>query len=183
MTKKTPKGHTLGKQEFLKLAKELRTESAGAETILKHLKQLNTALHDKHTADSGPRAFLREGGLPTVIRLIRGTATSDSTPNADSLPCAMSEQAGQVLTALLRGKIGITELGVARGVESPLVDALRDAPDIVARVSAAHGLLVIAQARPTRRKAMVEEGVMGLLLRLSSELGKKKNYISPARGG
>jgi hypothetical protein len=172
MTKKIPKSHTLGKQEFLKLAKELRTETGGAETILNRLKQLNTALHDKRTADSGPRAFLREGGLPTVIRLLRGTATSDSTPTADSLSFAISEQAGQVVTAFSSSKIGKAEIGVAKGVIPLLVDALRDAPDILARISAAHGLLVIAQARPIRCKAMVEEGVVGLLLRLLNELGK-----------
>ncbi len=101
MPRKGPKGHSPEAQAFLKLAKELRTETS-TEGILNHLKQLNTARLDELTATTGLRLFLREDGLSTVIRLLRGTATPGCTPDADSLQSAISEQAGQVLTAVHR---------------------------------------------------------------------------------
>jgi hypothetical protein len=171
MPKKAPKSHTPEDQVFLTVAKELRMETT-AGTILNHLKELHTALKDERTADNRLRLFLREGGLPTVIGLLRGRATTDSTPDADSLPSAISEQAGDVLTALLGSKSGPTELAVAKGVVPLLLDAVRDAPTSPARLSAAHGLLVVADARPTMRRAMAEGGVIGVLLRLLIDCGE-----------
>jgi hypothetical protein len=149
------------------LAKELHMETS-AEIILGHLQQLNTALQDEVTADNKVHLVLREGGMPTVIRLLRGTATSDSTP--DSTRSAISKQAGEVLAALLHSEVGVEEVATSRGITQPLVDALRDAPDFVARVTAAHALSIIAEAQPRELKAVEELGLMGLLLGVLNEL-------------
>jgi hypothetical protein len=66
-----------------RLTEDLRTESL-PEVILDRLKVLKLALKDESEGDKTVRWFLRAGGLPTIIRLLRGTATSDTRTAMDS---------------------------------------------------------------------------------------------------
>ncbi len=182
MSSEVPGSRTPEESVFVKLANQLRTETS-AETIVENLWQLNKALQDE-IKDEGLLLFVRAGGLPDVIRLLRGPAPSDSGATADGMPLAVSQQAEKVLAALLCSDSGMAEVGSAKDIIPALVDALGDAPDYSARAMAAHALMVIAQAQPTGRKAIAEAGVMSLLVDLLTfweDLGRHAEKVEPAR--
>jgi hypothetical protein len=153
------------------VAKDLRSE-VSAKTSLERLMVLNLALQDELSAESGLPLFLKEGGLPPVIRLLRGPTTPDTTVFAESVSNAISLQAAKVLNALLSTTRGLTELlSGAKGFIPPLVDALRDASNKVARLAAAHALALLANVQPENRRAIAEAGVIGLLLAFIVDVG------------
>jgi hypothetical protein len=79
-----PVSPPLDEEAMKRLTEDLRTES-WPPLIYDRLKALNLALEDKvgSVGDNAGRLFLRAGGLPSVIRLLRGTAWSH-TPTATS---------------------------------------------------------------------------------------------------
>jgi hypothetical protein len=167
-----PKPRAREKDVFRTLAEDLRTE-ASPDTILEHLEVLITGLDDPLSGDdkvhtleeagkvaaSRARIFLKAGGLPAVIRHLRGATTSDAPSGA------ISSRAATALWELLkRNDAVMAELHVAENVMLPLLDALRDAPAPVARSVAAQALLDIAGVHPGQGKVMAEAGVIGMVV-------------------
>jgi hypothetical protein len=66
-------------EAFQKLAEDLRTETS-AQAILNHLEAVVAGIEEPLWAEKRAHAFLQAGGLATLIRHFRGTATSDAIP-------------------------------------------------------------------------------------------------------
>jgi hypothetical protein len=161
-----------------RLAEKLRTATS-AERLLEHLSVALSAFSNAvallKAGDETTLAFLRAGGLPTLIRHLGAPATPLRSPRADVTPAdislAISEVAAAALRALFHCSDTVTaELGAAPGVIPALADALRDAPSVMSRSVSAAALGVLADAEPLRCNIMAEAGVMGLLLSLHRDL-------------
>lgn len=161
------------------LAKELLMETS-PETILQNLQAIKVSFCrplDLATAGRGPLKFLRAGGLPAVVRHLRGTATSGAANDPDASPSAISNAAAEVMSELLSdrackmGACTLAEVKAATGVVPPLIDALRDAASNKARAMAAHTLGILAKAQPPDSRAMAEAGVIGLVLDFYAKIG------------
>ncbi len=152
-----------------RLAKDLRTKTS-ARAILKRLEALTKALEDQQMADKVALAFMRAGGLPTLIRHLKGSAPS--APTSDPrLALLRPSEAGLTLLALLRCQNAMmAELQAVTGVITPLIEVLSDRVSLN-RCVALSTLLVLAMAQPGHLKAMAEEGLMRLLLEFYIELG------------
>jgi hypothetical protein len=159
----TPEQNRQKKKVFQTLAEELRTETS-AEVILDRLKALSLALDDQAMADTGALVFVRAGGLPTIVRLLMGVATADGKLDAKLSTATISGYAGGLLERILNNTANNGERNFPRELVPHLINALRDAPDFVARVAAAQVLLVLAITQRAQRKAMVDAGVMGAML-------------------
>jgi hypothetical protein len=88
---------------FTQLAEDLHTATS-AETIRERLDTIYFALRDEQSAGNGhPGAleFHRAGGMPTLVLLLKGFATSDAQTDADSMDSEISNNAGCVLSLLL----------------------------------------------------------------------------------
>jgi hypothetical protein len=179
--KRARKKPTAEKAAFQKVAKNIHklatdlSKETTPSAILKHLEALTAKLNDEDelTADAAAIVFLGAGGLPPVIRNLRGTAASHPTPHPDVSPDAISAEAGRALTQLLRYEDVMPELLSTRGFTPALLDALRDAPDNEARLAAVRGLWIYAQEDPEQWKAMAESGVFESLLALFDEMGEE----------
>lgn len=136
---------------------------------------LRTLVAILQVSDEGARVFLRAGGLPTLIRHLRGAATSDSDQAVASPDVA--DWAAEALSAL-RNTRSKVRLGLSMSDIPPLVDALRDAPTLGSRCEAVDLLLVLAKAQPSECTAIVEAGVFGLVLTLHAMLS---DYTGQAR--
>jgi hypothetical protein len=170
MGKGVPGRNARNKEVFQSLAEDLRTETL-AEVILDRLKALDVALDDKVMASSGPLAFIRAGGLPTLIRLLKGASTSDGTQDAESTLDAVSGHAGVLLKRILQDIVKKGELKFPGELLPPLIEALGDAPSLVARLAAAQVLMLLAHTKPAQRRAMAEAGVMGAVLAFFASVG------------
>jgi hypothetical protein len=107
------------KAELQILARDLRSETS-AGTILIRLKALNAALEDEKTADQRALVFLRNGGLRTIVRLIRvPPATSDPTADPDSLLLATRTLAAEAFNRLLHSDAVVAEMRFVKGIVLP----------------------------------------------------------------
>jgi hypothetical protein len=167
-----------------RLAEKLRTATS-AEALFDHLGVALSVFSNEVAGDETTLAFLRAGGLPTLIRHLGAPAAPLRSPHADVTPAdisvAISEVAGAALRALFHRSDAVTaELGAATGVIPALADALRDAPSVISRSVAAEALCVLAKAQPVRCKQMAEAGVMGLLLSLHRDIWESDADASEA---
>jgi hypothetical protein len=156
-----------GQEALLLLAQELR-EISSAESSLHRLTELKGAIIDSSAADDVPPATLALL-LPIVICLLRGNPTSASASDAD-LRSAISVQAGEVLDRLVSQDGRGHKLALTPGLVSPLIKALRDAPNLGSRITAARVLTMIAEGQATQRRALARAGVMGLTLACLNEV-------------
>jgi hypothetical protein len=148
------------------LAEELRTETT-ALAILHHLAGLVAELDDAQTGPQWAHLFLRAGGLPAVIRHLRGTPAGGATPNLTPLSCHISHKAGEALLSLLHHRDAAhAELRNITNILPPLLDAMRHAPALYARSAATRVLLALAEAQPKECWAMAAGGVVALVLSL-----------------
>jgi hypothetical protein len=160
-----------------KLAEDLRTETSPA-AIVGCIKALCKRLDDEARADYVALVFIRAGGLPALIRHLGGFATS--APTADPEATArVRQEAAEALRALMGGTQDMeimAELRAARGVIAPLLDVLRgpqdsNMPEVFISCSVAcDTLLALAVADRVHREAMVDGGVIGLLLALCADV-------------
>jgi hypothetical protein len=179
-------GLTGNKELCKRLAEDLRRE-ASAETILECLKTLITAIDaGLSTGDeTGGVAFLQAGGFSMLIPLLKGITTSDAKPSAGSTSSQISARAGEALSMLLTLDGTPGEIVIPTEAIPQLIDALRDAPDVLGRVVASKYLLVLASAQPALRRTIADAGTMGLLLTFfvdaeASLLVRDKQQLSPA---
>jgi hypothetical protein len=148
------------RKTFIVLTKLVRTETS-PEMIVDRLQILKRALQDEEVTDMCALIFVRNGGLPTLIRHLKGVATSDGASNADVTPAMISAYAGETLHMILNSNNRKAELVSPPGIIPPLIDALRDAPHVLARTAAAQALLLLVLTQPAGHRAMVDAGVMG----------------------
>jgi hypothetical protein len=148
------------------LAEDLRTETV-PRTIVERLRALYAALDDVQTYDYLAVMFLRAGGLPVLIPLLRGTtATSGATSDPETPLQVMAELAGLTLLKPLLSTALMAELPSPTATVPPLIDVFRDAPLDMGRLLAAQVLLQLAKGEPAHRRAMAEGGVVGLVGKL-----------------
>jgi hypothetical protein len=154
------------------LAEGLRIETSPAK-VLKNLHAVTAVLAEPQTGGDAARMFAQAGGLPPLIRHLAGTATSPATssatssPNSDAeiTPFTISEAAREALEAIHLHPVAKTPGFIsAVGDFTPLLDALRDAPSVHARSTAAAVLFHLARTQPMRGKAMADAGVLRLAL-------------------
>ncbi len=156
---------------FQMLADNLATEAL-PEVYLERLKLLVAGLHDPWLGEHRALTFLQAGGLPVIIRHLRGSAAAGAVIHVNALSCSISSNAATALTTLLnRDTATLAELSVATDMMPPLIDALSIAPDWTARSAAAHALLQIAKAHPAQQKAMADAGLFELVTAFYTRLG------------
>jgi hypothetical protein len=144
------------------LAEQLRIETS-PEDILKCLMALGVLLSDDQAAKNVSLIFLQADGLATLIRHLRGSPTSDGTPDQGSTSCAIADEAAAVYFRW--HSCGITdELSAATHLIPSAIQALCDAPTMLARSVALQVLHVHAPARPAACEAMIEAGVIEHLI-------------------
>jgi hypothetical protein len=158
---------------FHRLAEDLHTATS-AETILERLKTLCTALSDEEAAGNGhPGAldFERAGGLPTLVVLLMGVATSDAQTDADSMDSEISQGAGRAFSSLLVSLSKEGKIFFDGWIVPELIHALRDAPDSLARLVAAQALCAVCSV-PAVRTMIADAGAMGLVLAFLVDVGE-----------
>lgn len=162
---------------FQKLAEDLRTETS-AKAIVSRLDALITGIRgplnadNPLTADKRAASFLQAGGLPALIPLLRGIATSGATSASGATSHDTSDKAAQALLALLSiNSATRTELSTATNAVPPLIDAFRAAPTPEARSAAAAMLHMLAVAHPEECGAMAEAGVVELVIAFYIDVG------------
>jgi hypothetical protein len=166
------------------LAEDLRTETS-AETILERLDALFTALDVRESVgnrDIGV-VFLRAGGLPTLIRLLKGTPTPHAATGENSMHADVSKKAALALSALLATNGAYGGIMFPGWVVPLLTDALRDAPDDFGRLVAAQALWALASTQLNARRIIADGGAMGLVLALLVDVGDlvwDKEHWGPA---
>jgi hypothetical protein len=151
-----------------KMVRDLQKQTSPM-VICASLEMLTNSLNDKAMGEKVAIMFVRAGGLPSLIRHLGGAPTSTRTVYMRTRTSNEATRAFGTLIGLCNDAL-LAEMQLATGVIMPLVDALRDAP-LLSRTAAATGLMLIAHAQPTQRKAMAEAGVLGLLLTLSVDHG------------
>jgi hypothetical protein len=174
METRAPKRSTNEEATFQKLAEDLRQETS-PQVIFSCLKALREELDDPHTAGHRTHIFLQAGGLLPLIRHLMGTtSTTSSQAHASPIdPSDLSHEAARTLSWVLGQGETALELRVAKGLLPPLIDALRGAPAMPARTTAAFGLAMLAEAQPGERRAMVEAGVLDLVFALYDDLAEE----------
>lgn len=165
---------------FQKLASDLLTETS-AQAISLCLNAIIMGLgkdQELGTGGQGPVKFLRVGGLPAVIRHLRGTATSGAT--RDAWASEISDAAGSVLGFLLcQNPLAMAEIMATTGIVPQLIDALCDAPVPNSRAMAAATLRILALAQPAQCRAMADAGVIKLIVALYTEVGEHTAMLEP----
>ncbi len=154
------------KDAFQILAENLQYEAV-PENILAHLESLFAGLDDPLVSDHKAMTFLQAGGLPSLIRCLRGAATLGSMIPCDTMSSTIAHTAAEVLCRLLNhcGR-SVAEVSFATGGIAPLIDALRDAPTCFGRCVGAYALCAIAKAYPAQHVAIAEAGVVGMVVAL-----------------
>ncbi len=77
-------------------------------------------LNDSRSAEQRTHTFLQAGGLPVVIRHLRGSAAAGAVVHVDALSCSISRNAATALTTLLAREISaLAELSVATSLMPP----------------------------------------------------------------
>lgn len=167
MSTMSPESGALEKVAWQKLTEELRTATL-AIGVVSLLNELIMGIDNPRTAERRALIFLQEGGLPTLIRHLRGTAPSGA-PNLVSR--AITNKAAEALNSLLdQCEAAWKELGRTTNALPQLIDALQVAPTVMGRTTAAAMLLIYAHEQPTERRAMADAGVVGLLVNLYKDM-------------
>jgi hypothetical protein len=147
------------------LAEDLRCKTSPM-AILKCLDAIRKGLEDELNGEKVAFVLLRARVLPTLIRHVRGSTSSTPDVDPDHMH-NISMQAAVALTALLGyRKAVMQEVRVTTGLIMSLIDILRDGPTIISRWLTETALWVLVTAKPSQAEAMVNAGVMGLLLQL-----------------
>jgi hypothetical protein len=153
-----------------RLAEDLRRDTS-AIAIFTCLRALVASFEDPGEADERALLLVRAGGLPAVIRHLRGTVTADGTPDQGITSNAISSTAAEALLGLLTlTDVTVAEHSVARGVIPLLIDALRDAPSMVGRCRAAHVLFALANAHPQECRTIADAGAVELVLSFYNDI-------------
>jgi hypothetical protein len=145
---------------FSVLAKDLDTAKS-PKRILQHLNALHAGLCDSVTAGERARSFLLADGLPAVIRHLCGIGTSDNA--AHLMSCAVSVEAANVLTELLRHMDAPMWRSTTTAETLQLTKALKSAPTLLGCCVATRALLKIAEAQPTQHEDMANADVFRLV--------------------
>jgi hypothetical protein len=145
-------------------------KDTSGEAIGTSVEVRNAATEDGPTG-AERRVLLNAGNLPAIVQLLCGDVGPEPTAEMPNMPSTIRQLAGNVLARLLETDVGVATLASGPDLVPHLTDALRDAPTEQGRCAAAHGLMILAHAKPAYRKAMAEAGVMGLLLALYIKLG------------
>jgi hypothetical protein len=153
------------------LAADLRSATS-AEILSARIDALKAALDDAQTQKFVAFVFIAAGGLTAIIRLLRSTATSDARSAKNSMPSAISFQAGEALSCLLNNVAGHSHVALDKSLVPGLVDALRDAPTDLGRCVAARALRIHGGARAQHCRAMAEAGVVGLAVAAYTEVAE-----------
>jgi hypothetical protein len=149
-----------------RLAEDLRTKTS-LTGIAKCLNDLCAGLKDPATGEKVAAAFLRAGGLPALIPHL-GVSTMATRAQDMVGPLLIRLQAASAIGALVCPQYSaLGEVWVATGVITPLIEVLREGPNMLSRGVALSSLLALANAQPEQSKAMAEAGVMGMLFTLS----------------
>lgn len=184
MGTRVPETPAREKDALQRMVEDLRTETS-ERAILEKLKALMARLYASDEPVQNFLQALQAGGLPTLIRHLRGTATSGAAPDQGSTSRDIVELAAeggapdQASTSCDIAELAAEALGVLHLIRSqfrldpttsdipPLLDALlRGSPSFLARCVAANELLTFTKAQPTECRAIMEGGGIGLLLRL-----------------
>jgi hypothetical protein len=160
-----------------RLAEDLRTKTS-LRGIVKCLNELCDGLGDQATGEKVAAAFLRAGGLPALIPHL-GVTTTSTRPQDVCKPFLIPLDAAYAIARLVcPEKSALGEVWAATGVITPLIEVLRDGPNMLSRGVALNSLLALADARPEQCKAMAKAGVMGIVL----ELSLHDNQLPPDSG-
>jgi hypothetical protein len=149
-----------------RLAEGLRTKTS-LEGIVKCLNELVAGLTDHATGEKVAAAFLRAGGLPALIPHLGMSTASNSPQDVPDTLLIPLEAAAAIGLLVCPGKSALGGVWVATGVITPLIEVLREGPNMLSRGVAVGSLLALADARPEQCKVMAKAGVMGVLLALS----------------
>jgi hypothetical protein len=145
------------------------SRASSAVSALDGLKTLNMGLADPSTTEGLAPASVALL-LPCVIRLLRGNPTAATLTDAD-MRSAISGQAGELLDRLVSQDGGLAQLVSATCITSPLIKALRDAPNVVSSIAAARALKMLAETQKAECRALAKAGVMQLMLAFLNEVG------------
>jgi hypothetical protein len=156
-------------EEALQSVAEDLSSNSSADATLDRLKALNLALNDALTTDGLAPATMALL-LPSVVRLLRGNPTAATVIDPD-MRSAISGEAGGVLDRLVLHSSGLPQLASSTSLVSPLMKALRDAPNVVGRIAAARALTMVADTQPAQCRALAKAGGIGLVLAFFDEVG------------
>jgi hypothetical protein len=144
-------------------------KKTSAKAIKKCLTALIVRLGDPLTANPCAQMFMQAGGLPVLIRHLRGEVTMDARQDTSIRNNDISSTSGKALAALL-SHLTPEEFDAPINIMSPLISALRDAPAVAGRSAAAQALLLLVNARPEECRTLAEAGVVQIVLAYDVEL-------------
>jgi hypothetical protein len=144
-------------------------KKTSAKTIRKCPTALIVRLRDPLKAKPCAQIFMQAGGLPILLRHLRGEVAAEASQGTTSRNIDISTTSGQALTELL-SHITPEELSAPIDSTSPLIAAVRDAPAVAGRSSAAQALLLLVNARPEDCRRVAAAGIVQKVLEFDVEL-------------